>query len=95
MRIWSDRAAWWTLLNAPEDYAEEAQLFRDAVGAQARRPIERLLGLGGGSGDTAGHLSSSLRLGLGDVSTDMLAVSRALNPDCEYVQGDMRSLRQG
>ena len=30
-----------------------------------------------------------------DVSTGMLTVSRALNPECEHVQGDMRTLRLG
>ena len=30
-----------------------------------------------------------------DLSEGMLAVSRALNPECEHVQGDMRSVRLG
>lgn len=30
-----------------------------------------------------------------DLSAEMLAVSRQLNPDCEHVQGDMRTIRLG
>lgn len=32
---------------------------------------------------------------LSDVSPHMLAVSRAANPECEHIEGDMRSLRLG
>ena len=30
-----------------------------------------------------------------DLSEEMLAVSRELNPECEHLQGDMRTLRLG
>ena len=30
---------------------------------------------------------------LSDVSSEMLDISRSLNPECEHVEGDMRSLR--
>src|SRR5437879_13038507 len=30
-----------------------------------------------------------------DVSPQMLAVSRALNPECDHLQGDIRTLRLG
>jgi SAM-dependent methyltransferase len=32
---------------------------------------------------------------LTDLSPDMLEVSRALNPECEHLEGDMRTLRLG
>jgi len=30
-----------------------------------------------------------------DRSPEMLTVSRALNPDCEHIEGDMRTVRLG
>jgi trans-aconitate methyltransferase len=32
---------------------------------------------------------------LSDLSADMLALSRTINPECEHLQGDMRTLRLG
>lgn len=93
--LYSELASWWPLLSRPEDYAEEAELFRAAIEARARRPVRELLELGSGGGNTASHLKRGLRLTLSDLSEGMLAVSRALNPECEHVQGDMRALELG
>jgi hypothetical protein len=40
-------------------------------------------------------LKAHWQLTLVDLSPGMLAVSAALNPECEHVQGDMRSVRLG
>ena len=54
------------------------------------------LELGCGGGNTALHLKRRFRrLLLTDLSPEMLAVSRALNPECEHQVGDMRTLRLG
>lgn len=57
------------------------------------RPPRTLLELGSGGGSLAWHLKDRLRLTLTDRSGAMLAVSRTINPECEHVLGDMRSLR--
>jgi len=54
-----------------------------------------LLELGCGGGNNASHLKRRFDCTLTDVSEDMLAVSRGLNPECEHVAGDMRDLRLG
>ena len=54
-----------------------------------------MLELGSGGGNNAFHLKKEFELTLVDLSADMLAVSKALNPECEHVQGDMRSVRLG
>jgi trans-aconitate methyltransferase len=54
-----------------------------------------LLELGSGGGNTASHLKARYACTLTDLSEDMLAVSRAINPQCEHVPGDMRTLRLG
>ena len=55
-----------------------------------------LLELGSGGGSNAFHLKKIFtQLTLTDLSPQMLAVSRRLNPDCEHLEGDMRTLRLG
>ena len=96
MRLYSELAEWWPLLDDPADYAEEAGVYGDLLAEACDAPIESLLELGSGGGNTASHLKQHFRrLVLTDLSEDMLAVSRALNPECEHRVGDMRTLRLG
>jgi SAM-dependent methyltransferase len=94
-KLYDELAAWWPLLSAPADYAEEAAFYREALIAACEPPPRTLLELGSGGGNNASHLKAHFELVLVDVSPGMLAVSRALNPECEHVQGDMRSVRLG
>ena len=96
MRLYSELAEWWPLLDDPADYAEEAALYGDLLQEACDAPIESLLELGSGGGNNAAHLKRRFhRLLLTDVSEEMLAVSRALNPECAHQLGDMRTLRLG
>ena len=55
-----------------------------------------LLELGCGGGCNAFYLKKDFsQVTLTDLSAQMLEISRALNPECEHVQGDMRNLRLG
>jgi SAM-dependent methyltransferase len=58
-------------------------------------PLETLLELGSGGGNTASHLRRDLRLTLTDIAPAMLDLSRTLNPDCEHLVADMRTARLG
>ena len=53
----------------------------------------RLLELGSGGGNNASHLKARFECTLTDLSPDMLALSRTLNPECEHIECDMRTLR--
>jgi SAM-dependent methyltransferase len=94
-KLYRELAAWWPLLSAPEDYVEEAEEYRrlmvEASGGAARDVLE----LGSGGGNNASHLKAYFRLTLVDRSPQMLDLSRRLNPECEHVEGDMRSIRLG
>lgn len=92
-KMYGDLASWWPLLSAPEDYAEEARFYRRTLVAACHRPVRTLLELGSGGGNNALHMKASLDLTLVEPAPSMLAVSRALNPACEHVQGDMRTIR--
>ena len=96
MRLYSELAEWWPLVDDPADYAEEAGVYADRLQEVCDGPIGSLLELGCGGGNTALHLKRRFpRLTLTDLSPEMLAVSRALNPECEHRLGDMRTLRLG
>jgi SAM-dependent methyltransferase len=86
-------APWFHLLTAPEDYAEEAEFYRKVILSASDRTPKTLLELGSGGGNNASHLKSHFLLTLVDLSPEMLATSRVLNPECEHIQGDMRALR--
>jgi SAM-dependent methyltransferase len=94
-RLYDDLAEWWPLLSPPSEYeAEAAELLRHLSAARDSGP-STLLELGAGGGSLAYHLKRHFQLTLTDVAPAMLAVSKALNPDCEHLLGDMRSLRLG
>lgn len=46
-----------------------------------------------GGGNNASHLKKYFKMTLVDISKAMLKVSKKLNPDCEHLQGDMRTFR--
>jgi SAM-dependent methyltransferase len=94
-RLYGEFAAWFHLLTAPPDYAEEAARGRQIIESAVEGEARTLLELGSGGGNNASHLKQWFTCTLTDLAPEMLAVSRALNPECEHVQGDMRSLRLG
>ncbi len=90
-KLYGELASWWPLVSAPADYVVEASRY-----AQLLRELcspTRVLELGSGGGNTASHLKAWFDMTLVDLSPEMLAVSRALNPECEHRQGDMRAVR--
>jgi SAM-dependent methyltransferase len=93
-RLYRDLAEWWPLLSPPEEYAQEAAFAARGI-ALASGPVREVLELGSGGGSNASHLKSRFALTLVDLSDDMLAVSRRLNPECEHLRGDMRDVRLG
>src|SRR5512134_2519996 len=93
-KMYGELARWWPLLSPPSEYAEEAAFFRALL--RRHRPLPRtLLELGCGGGSLAATMKRDFALTLTDLSPQMLDVCRAENPECEVLQGDMRSLRLG
>ena len=94
-RLYDDLAAWWSLLSPPSEYETEAADLLPRLGPPLDSRPATLLELGSGGGSLAFHLKSHFRMTLTDRAPAMLAVSRAVNPECEHLLGDMRSLRLG
>ncbi len=93
-KLYTELAPWFPIPTAPSEYAQEASRYR-AVFEGLAPPPRTLLELGSGGGNNASHLKARFEMTLVDLSEDMLGVSRRLNPECEHVQGDMRSVRLG
>lgn len=91
--LYGELAAWWPLLSPPEEYAEEAaQILRwlDGTGE-----LGSILELGSGGGHLGVHVPEIIELVLVDLSPEMIAVSRLLNPEREHLCADMRGLDLG
>jgi SAM-dependent methyltransferase len=94
-RLYGELAPWWPLLSAPADYAEEAAFYERTLLGASEPPARTLLELGSGGGNNASYLKARFQTVLVDRSPGMLEVSRALNPECEHIEGDMRTVRLG
>jgi SAM-dependent methyltransferase len=96
LKLYNELASWWPLLSSPDEYADEAEVYWQIFSHAGLPPAPTLLELGCGGGNNASHLKKYFpQMTLTDLSPGMLAVSRALNPECEHLLGDMRHLRLG
>jgi SAM-dependent methyltransferase len=94
VHLYSDLAPWFHLLSDPADYAEEAARYRRLI-REACPDATTLLELGAGGGNNASHLKREFTCTLTDLSPEMLALSEGINPECEHIAGDMRTIRLG
>ncbi len=93
--LYDELVPWYHLLDPAEEHAEEAETYREALTCATSGPARSLLELGAGAGHNACHLKHHFKCTLTDISEPMQGLSRALNPECEHVLGDMRSMRLG
>jgi SAM-dependent methyltransferase len=80
-------------LSEPGEYAEAAVFYQQVLIEACDQPPRTLLELGCGGGNNASHLKARFELTLVDRAPGMLSVSRALNPECKHVEGDLRVVR--
>lgn len=92
-KMYEELASWWPLLSPAADYEEEATFYGNALVAACARPPRTALELGSGGGSNAFHLKSRFEMVLVEPSAGMRGISQALNPECEHLAGDMRSVR--
>ncbi len=94
-KLYDELADWWPVFSDPREYRREAayitRILRKATSPAPRTVLE----LGSGGGNSALHLKARFAMTLVDMSPQMLRVSRKLNPGCEHIQGDIRTLRLG
>lgn len=95
MKLYDELIDWYAVIDPHEDHAAEAVVFTAAYDRAIAPRAETLLELGAGAGHNAFHLKQRYRCTLTDISERMQGLSRALNPECEHVLGDMRTMRLG
>jgi SAM-dependent methyltransferase len=94
-KLYTLLADWWPLLSPPSEYPEEAAIYAQYLAGAGTQPSRTMVEFGSGGGSNASHLKQQFQMTLVDLSPGMLAVSRALNPECEHLEGDMRTARLG
>lgn len=94
MKLYKELAEWWPLMSPHTEYEEEAAIYAEII--QRHHPgVKKAVEFGSGGGSNAFYLKQHFPIVLTDLSPDMLAVSQQLNPECEHLQGDMRTLDAG
>ena len=95
LKLYDDLTPWYRLIDPPEDHLDEATAYTRALTGAVTGRADTLLELGAGAGHNALFMKGQFRCTLTDISPKMQALSRELNPDCEHLSGDMRTLRLG
>jgi SAM-dependent methyltransferase len=94
-RLYADLAWVWPFLSPPEDYEEEVATFRARFARHGVPDGGTVLHLGSGGGSIDYHLKRHYRVTGVDLSPAMLAHARGVNPEVEYLPGDIRDVRLG
>lgn len=94
-KLYSNLAWIWPIMSPPEDYIEEADHFITLVDKYAQIPVTTVLNLGCGGGHIDMTLKKRFKITGVDKSEAMLELARKLNPEANYIAGDMRTARLG
>lgn len=94
-RLYDDLSELWRFVSPPEEYLEEVASFRARLRRHGVADGASLLHLGSGGGSIDFQLKQTYRVTGVDISAAMLAHAARLNPEVEYVQGDLRRVRLG
>jgi SAM-dependent methyltransferase len=95
MKLYHELAEWWPAFYDPAEFRREAAHFAREIRLATNPAAHTLLELGSGGGTAASFLKKRFAMTLVDISPRMLKVSRAINPECAHVRGDIRRLRLG
>ncbi len=92
--LYTDLAWLWPLWgDAATEYAQYCRHVTDLIRRHTRRPASTLLNIGCGGGKNVLNLKRQFNVAGIDLSPTMLAQAKALNPECAFVHGDMRTFR--
>jgi SAM-dependent methyltransferase len=94
-RLYSDLAWVWPFVSQPEEYIEEVTTFRRRFQQQGIPDGSTVLHLGSGAGCIDVHLKEHYKVTGVDISANMREHASALNPEVEYLHGDIRDVRVG
>jgi SAM-dependent methyltransferase len=93
--MYRDLAWAFPIITPLEHYVEESEYFANVIRENARIEVNTLLHLGCGGGHNDHFLQRHFELTGVDISEEMLALAKKLNPEATYLLGDMRSIQLG
>lgn len=92
-RLYEDLAWTWPIISPPEEYKEESERIRKVILKYSQISVKTLLNLGCGGGHVDSVLKKYFAITGVDVSKNMLALAKKLNPEVSYRNGDMRTVK--
>ena len=93
-RLYTDLAWLWPMWgDAATEYAHYCQHVTSLIRRYAKRPAVTLLDIGCGGGKNILNLKQEFNVTGVDLSSAMLEQAKNLNPECTFLQGDMRTCR--
>lgn len=98
LRLYSDLAWLWPMWgdsHAGSEYEKYCNFIISKVNGFKHRELKTLLNLGCGGGKNLDTLKKHYDCTGLDISPDMLRLAQELNPECSFVQADMRSFKLG
>ena len=94
-RLYDDLAWLWPLWESTDDYSIQCEFYARLIREHAKIEPRTLLIVACGGGKTTQHLKQHFAVTGLDISEAMLENARELNPECEFVRGDMRDFDLG
>jgi SAM-dependent methyltransferase len=91
-RMFDDLSWTWPIINPPEKHVSDSEVLIEILRTQSSFPAKTLLNLGSGGGNDDYTLKNAFDVTGVDYSLRMLDLARKLNPQVEYVHGDMRNM---
>jgi SAM-dependent methyltransferase len=92
-RLYKDLSWLWPIVSPPEDYIGETDNYSAIINKYAGIEVKSVLNLGCGGGHHDYTLKKHFNITGIDTSESMLELARNLNPEVNYIHGDMRNLR--
>lgn len=85
----------WTedFLADPKDYEDELNGYIGLINSTSEAPVNTILHLGCGAGGHDFYFKNHYTVTGVDISIGMLEKAKVTNPEIEYVEGDMRTIR--
>lgn len=94
-RLYHDLAWLFPILTPAMDYVPESKAYTEMIRRHAHIPARTLLNLGCGAGHHDSAMKANFAITGVDISETMLEMARKLNPEIDYLHGDMRTLKLG
>jgi trans-aconitate methyltransferase len=89
-RLYADLAWLWPMWGDPSEYVPYCDRVTQLIRQYAKREVRSLLNMGCGGGKNVFNLKQHFSVTGFDISPAMLDLARQLNPECRFVQADMR-----